>query len=280
MEGSFSLETSTELLSREYTKAIANFRRFTFVNGFNLVLRKPTGRNARLKFDEVNLLHCWTMLIPLTRQKFEELIPRVATGDQYKYAWGKLPDFLRRLLISVAGVVAASILQLFLGDDLWWISFTLGFGVAFYWLWSPVYFASRRNLECRSYRYSGFWQGRVLDRFVSEELVGKEETVNKLGELVIVENRERRLNLIVGDKAGFETKLQVSLKREHRAIRVGDIAEMVVMSSRPDLSRIGKVSDVYLPECNLWISDYPYLRHDAFLEMSKEIGQRRRDRRR
>ncbi|MBD3881450.1 phosphate ABC transporter permease [Phormidium tenue FACHB-886] len=220
------------------------------------------------------------MLIPLTRQKFEELIPRVATGDQYKHAWGKLPDFLRRLLISVAGVVAASILQLFLGDDLWWISFTLGFGVAFYWLWSPVYFASRRNLECRSYRYSGFWQGRVLDRFVSEELVGKEETVNKLGELVIVENRERRLNLIVGDKGGFETKLLVPLKREHRAIRVGDIAEMVVMSSRPDLSLINKVSDVYLPECNLWISDYPYLRHDAFLEMSKEIGQRRRDRRR
>ena len=215
------------------------------------------------------------MLIPLTREKFEELIPRVATSDQYRSAWGKLPDFLRRLLISVAGVVAASILQLFLGDDFFWISLTLGLAAGFYWMWSPVYLASRLNLDCRSYQYSGFWQGRVLDRFVSEDLVGKEETVNKLGELVIVENRERRLNLIIGDKAGFETKLQVLLKRDHRAIQVGDIAEMLVMSSRPDLSRIGKISDVYLPECNLWISDYPYLRHDTFLELSKELGQRR-----
>ena len=219
------------------------------------------------------------MLIPLTREKFEELIPRVATSDQYRYAWGQLPDFLRRLLISVAGVVAASILQLFLGDDLFWISLTLGLAAGFYWLWSPVYLASRLNLDCRSYQYSGFWQGRVLDRFVSEALVGKEETVNKLGELVIVENRERRLNLVIGDKAGFETKLQVVLKRDHRAIQVGDIAEMLVMSSRPDLSRIAKISEVYLPECNLWISDYPYLRHDTFLELSRELGQRR-DRRR
>jgi hypothetical protein len=267
-------------------RAIGKFRRFTFTDEISLLYANPIAE--MLGSNSVKLMCCQTslrnyaceiMLVPLTRQKFEELIPRVATSDQYRYSWGKLPDFLRRLLISVAGVVAASVLQLVLGDDLWWISFTLGFAAGFYWLWSPVYLASRRNLECRSYRYSGFWQGRVLDRYVSEELVGKEETVNKLGELVIVENRERRLNLIVGDDAGFETKLVVSLKRDHRAIRVDDLAELVVMSSRSDLSRIAKVSEVYLPECNLWISDYPYIRHDSFLEMRKELG-RRRDRRR
>ncbi|TAF39000.1 MAG: phosphate ABC transporter permease, partial [Oscillatoriales cyanobacterium] len=32
------------------------------------------------------------MLIPLTRETFQELIPAVATGAQYKYFWGKPPD--------------------------------------------------------------------------------------------------------------------------------------------------------------------------------------------
>jgi hypothetical protein len=215
------------------------------------------------------------MLISLNRKKFEELIPRVATGDQYKYTWGKLPDFLRRLLISLVGLVVALLMNLVLGEDLWALTFTVGITAGFYWLWSPVYWASLKNLECRRYPYSGLWRGEVLDVFVTEELTGKEETVNKLGELVIVENRERRLNLEVGDKAGFVTELQVPLKRDHRIIRPGDRAEMIVMSNLTDLSRIGKVSDIYLPDCNLWVSAYPYLRRDSFLEVSKQIGRSR-----
>jgi hypothetical protein len=56
------------------------------------------------------------MLIPLTRQKLEELIPLTATGDQYRYSWGNLSDLLRRVLISVTGIVGALALRAFLGD--------------------------------------------------------------------------------------------------------------------------------------------------------------------
>ncbi|MBI4780989.1 MAG: phosphate ABC transporter permease [Oscillatoriophycideae cyanobacterium NC_groundwater_1537_Pr4_S-0.65um_50_18] len=213
------------------------------------------------------------MLISLTRKKFEELIPRVATGEQYKYTWGKLPDFLRRLLISIVGLVVALLMNVVLGEDLWALTFTVGITAGFYWLWSPVYWASLKNFECRRYPYSGFWRGKVLDVFVTEELIGKEETVNKMGELVIVENRERRLNLEVGDEAGFVTELQVPLKRDHRIIRSGDMAEMLVMSNLADLSRIGKVSDIYFPNYNLWVSAYPYLRRDIFVEVSKQMRQ-------
>ena len=220
------------------------------------------------------------MLISLNRKKFEELIPRVATGEQYKYTWGKLPDFLRRLLISLVGLVVALLMNLVLGEDLWALTFTVGLTAGFYWLWSPVYWASLKNFECRRYPYSGLWRGEVLDVFVTEDLIGKEETVNKLGELVIVENRERRLNLEIGDEAGFVTELQVPLKRDHRIIRSGDRAEMVVMSDVPDLSRIGKVSDIYLPDYSLWVSAYPYLRRDSFVEVSKQMGRRQEGSRR
>ncbi|MBF1999290.1 MAG: phosphate ABC transporter permease [Synechococcales cyanobacterium M58_A2018_015] len=219
------------------------------------------------------------MLIPITRKKFEELIPITATGDQYKYYWGKFPDILKRVLFSLAALVLVLLVRFIVGGGFEIIFTILGCTTGLYWLWSPVYWATRRNLECRQYKYSGFWQGEVLDAFVTEELIGKEETVNRQGELVIIENRERRINVEVGDDTGFVATVQAPLQRIHRSIRPGDLAELLVMSNRPDLSRIGRISDIYLPDYDLWVSDYPYLRRDSFSEVSRRLGQQIRDER-
>jgi hypothetical protein len=224
------------------------------------------------------------MLVPLTRQKFEQLIPRIATGEQYRYMWGKFSEFLRRLLISVVAVVAIWVVRLILGDGFGTLLFPIGLLGGFYWLWGPVLWASLRNSKYRQYKYSGFFRGRVLDVYITEELIGKEETVNNKGELVIVENRERRLNLELGDETGFETQLQVPLRRTHQAIAPNQIAEMVVLSNRPDLSSIAQVTDIYIPSQNLWVSDYPFLQRDVFVEVSNRIrreqepGSRRKSR--
>lgn len=213
------------------------------------------------------------MLVPLTRQKFEQLIPRIATGAQYRYCSGKSADFLRRLLISVVAVVVIIVLSILLGQGFNILSFLLGTIAALYWLWGPVLWASLRNAEYRRYKYSGFFRGRVLDVFVTEELIGKEETVSNKGDLVIVENRERRLNLEVGDETGFTTEIQVPLRREHQAIAPNQIAEMIVLSNQPDLSTIARVTDVYLPSRNLWVSDYPFLQRFMFVEVSRRIRE-------
>lgn len=224
------------------------------------------------------------MLVPLTRQKLEELIPLVATGLQYKYYWGKFADFLQRLLISIVSVVVILVLKIVFKFDLGVLMFTLGLIAAFYWLWGPVLWASLRNVKYRKYKYSGFWRGRVLDVFITEELTGKEETVNNKGELVIVENRERRINLEVGDETGFTAELQAPLRVNHKALAPGQIAEMLVLSNKSDLSSIDQITDIYIPSRELWISDYPYLRRDFFISASRRLRQnsqeksRRRDR--
>lgn len=218
------------------------------------------------------------MLIPLTRKTFESLIPQIATGPQYGYCWGKPPDFLRRLLISVVGVVIVLlVLGSLLPDEAGFglIRFLLGIFAGFYWLWGPVLLASLRNADYRKYAYSGFWQGEVLDTYVTDELIGKEETVNNRGDLVVVENRERCINIEVGDETGFSTRIQVPLKREHQAIVPGDQAEMLVLSSRSDLGRIHRTSDIYIPDHNIWVSDYPYLQREAFVEVSRQLNDRR-----
>lgn len=213
------------------------------------------------------------MLIPITRQKFEQLIPLLATGNQYKYYWGKPFDFLLRLLISVVSAMLLFWIETLLGQNYATLLLITGIFSGSYWLWGPVFRASLRNFECRRYKYGGFLRGEVLDLFVSEEVVGKEQTVNKRGELVIVENRERRLNLEVGDETGFSTELQVPLRRAYKAIRRGQTAEMVVMSNKPDLGIITKVTDIYLPDQDLWVSDYPYLQRDEFIDLSRRLAK-------
>jgi hypothetical protein len=212
------------------------------------------------------------MLRPLTRQKFEQLIPAVATGRQYRYVWGKIPDFLRRLIFSIVGLVAVWFPLSYVGHG---VQLVAGLVAGLYWLWGPAIQASFRNQTYRRLRYSGFWQGQVLDVYITEELIGKEESVDKRGELVIVEKRERRLNLEIGDETGFETKFQARLSPQHRVIRPGDQAEMMVLSRRPDLEDIDHISDIYLPRHRLWVSDYPWLQRDIFEQMSAEFNRSR-----
>jgi hypothetical protein len=216
------------------------------------------------------------MLIPLTRQTFESLIPAVATGTQYLYYWGKVPNVLLRLLISIAAASVVLILGLFLGDGFELLRLILGVTAGLYWLWGPVLWASLRNLECRRFGYSGFWRGEIQDVFLTEELIGKEENVNDRGDLVIVENRERCLNLVVGDESGFSSKLQVPIKRSYQGLQVGDVAEMLLLSNRSDLGRIGKTTDIYIPRSNVWVSDYPYVQREAFVEVSRQLEKRQR----
>lgn len=217
------------------------------------------------------------MLVPLSRKKFEDLIPLVGTGAQYKYYWGKLSDVLRRVLISISAVAGALLIRAFfatgeLQDVVQAVTFFLIILALVYWLWSPAIQAAVRNAGYRRYKYAGFLRGEVLDVFVTDELVGTEESVNNRGELVVTENRERRINVVVGDETGFETRIQVPLKREHQAIRVGDTAEMLALSDRPDLGRIAKVSDIFVSRVGVWVSDYPYLRRDEFEAVSRQIN--------
>lgn len=215
------------------------------------------------------------MLVPLTRKTFETLIPLVATGGQYAYFWGKPRDLLKRVLISVVGIFAIVLVRyLFLDVIPDFILLFVGLTIGLYWIWGPILWASLRNIEYRRYGYAGFWQGRITDIFLTEELIGTEENVNNRGELVVVENRERCLNLEVGDETGFTARLQVPLKRYHRAIDLGDVAEMLVLSNRGDLGRIAQTSDIYIPDHNLWVSDYPYLQQDAFIDVSRRLSTR------
>ncbi len=211
------------------------------------------------------------MLVPLTRVKLEQLIPLIATGPQYVYYWGNIQKFLKRLLISFVGVTTFWLIGLFFGETGHAISLIFRTIAGLYWLWAPVYWASIRNASHRRYQYAGFLRGRILDVFITEELISQEENVNKLGELVIIENRERRINLIIGDESGFQAEIQAPLRRIHKVIIPGDVVELLTLSRKEDLSRISEITDVYLPRHKIWVGDYPFLRRDIFIDISYRL---------
>ncbi|NMG11569.1 phosphate ABC transporter permease [Brasilonema sp. UFV-L1] len=219
------------------------------------------------------------MIVPLTRQKFEQIIPLIATGPQYKYYWGSFQDFLQRLLISVVAVAVVFLIKVILGLDFGPIVFLIGLIGALYWLWGPVFWASMRNAKCRRYKYSGFLRGRVLDYWITEELIGKQETVDNKGDLVIVENREKRIHLEIGDDTGFTAEYKAPLRVAYKAIARGQRAELLVMSNRADLSTIDEISDVYIPSRDLWVSDYPYVVRDFFTGVSSRLRRDEEDQR-
>ncbi len=212
------------------------------------------------------------MLVPLTREAFEQVIPLIATGPQYSHVWGSWNEFLRRLLISLVIVVVIWLIGFFIGDSGQGIKLMLYIIGGLYWFWAPIYAASVRNNTYRRFPYAGFWRGKVLDVFITEELINEEQRANKFGELEIIENRERRINVEVGDRDGFRATIQAPIKRIYKPITPGNIAEMVVLSRQPELERIEKITDLYLPQFDLWVGEYPYLRRDIFKDISNELG--------
>ncbi|MFM7575324.1 MAG: hypothetical protein ACKO5Q_00050 [Microcystaceae cyanobacterium] len=117
------------------------------------------------------------MLIPLTRETFEQVIPLVATGEQYKFVWGNVEKFLSRLLISLLIVVSIWLTGLVFGKGANGIQLICYITGGLYWFWSPIYAASVRNNTYRRLPYAGFWRGRVLDVYITEELVREEQWV-------------------------------------------------------------------------------------------------------
>lgn len=215
------------------------------------------------------------MLVPLNATVVDRLVPAIATYPQYAHIWGKVPDFLRRLSISAVAVVACWLVGLALGESFEPFAFMLGFGGGLYWFWAPIYWASLKNRRFRKYPYWGFWEGQIVDAYVTEEPIGREETVNDRGDLVIVENRERRINVEVEDETGYYQTIQVPLKREHKGLVPGLAVQMIVFSDRPDLSRIVDSSDLFVPARRLWVSDYPILQREAFGEVAAQLGRSR-----
>jgi hypothetical protein len=209
------------------------------------------------------------MLIPLKPGELQRLIPAVATGPQFQACSGDPRKLLQRVLISVIGGVLTLLISQTLAFNSRFSSLWLVAGVILllYLLWGPIVEAGRRNAVLRRYPAAAIFEGEVADLYNREVVEAQREQADPSGRLQLVENRRTWLCLELADEDGYLGRLRFPLAKQHQAIRRGMVVRCLVLSERADFSRIGAISDGWLPEPKLWVGEYPYLLRPAFEEL-------------
>ncbi|MFN6067655.1 MAG: hypothetical protein ACK45T_10880 [Pseudanabaena sp.] len=220
------------------------------------------------------------MITPLKRKNFDELIPAVPTYEQYQYYSGNGQNVFRRVAISIASVIIFTILYNRVHENnpssfaalAMFVCAALG---GLYWMLEPVVLASIRNAKLRRFAYCGFWQAEVLDVYVSQEVLAREEKVDSRGRMDVSYDAESFLNIELGDETDFVTTLRLPMRRELKRVRPEQTVYMLLFSNDRRFGRVSRqTSDAYIPQYNLWIGDYPYLRRDAIIDLTKYMVKR------
>jgi hypothetical protein len=209
------------------------------------------------------------MLIPLKPGELSRLIPPVATGPQFNACSGTPRKLLQRVLISVIGGVLALLISqtLLFSSQFGPVFLVIGVVFALYLLWGPIVEAAGRNATLRRYPAAAIAEARIADLYTREVVESRREQANRDGRLELVENRRTWLCLELEDEDGDLGRLRFPMEKKHQGIRAGMVVRTLVLSERPDFSRIGAISDAWLPQLKLWVGDYPYLLRPAFEEL-------------
>ena len=209
------------------------------------------------------------MLIPLRPGELPRLIPAVATGPQFNACSGSPQKLLQRLFISVIGGVITLLISqtLLFSSQAGPIFLVIGVVFLLYVLWGPIVEASRKNATLRRYPAAAIFEGEVADLYTRELVEGRQETTDKQGRLELVENRRTWLCLELEDEEGYLGQLRFPYDKKHKVIRRGMVVRCLVLSERKDFSRIGALSDAWLPQMKLWVGEYPFLLRPAFEEL-------------
>ncbi|MCP9791625.1 hypothetical protein [Vulcanococcus limneticus] len=208
------------------------------------------------------------MLIPLKPGELQRLIPAVATGPQFAACTGNPQKVLQRVLIAVIGGVITLLISQSQFSSRWgpvWL--VTGFVFLLYVLWGPILEAGQKNATLRRYPAGAIFEGEVADLFTRERLEGQQETTDRNGRLQLVENRRTWLCLELEDEDGYLGQVRFPYDKKHQAIRPGMVVRCLVLSERKDFSRIGALSDAWLPQAKLWVGEYPFLLRPAFEEL-------------
>ena len=208
------------------------------------------------------------MLIPLRPGELQRLIPAVATGNQFRFSLGKPQEVLQRLMVAaIGGVITLLISQSQMSSR--WGPFWLVTGVVFllYVLWGPILQAGQRNATLRRYPAAALFEGEVAAVITRERIENRHEQADSRGRLELVENRRTWMLLELEDEEGYLGRVSFPMDKKHQSIRRGSLIRCLVLSERKDFSKIGALSDAWLPGLKMWVGEYPFLLRPAFEEL-------------
>ena len=214
------------------------------------------------------------MLLELTPEECESVIPLVPTRLQYAAYWSNALNSVGRIITAILVGVALLVLSRAFGEGsfLGAVSFLAGFLSLLYpFLWGPLYTISRRQMAFREIPYGGLFFGQVLSTRRYEVVVEERKKLDEDGELYIEEVRERQFEMEIGDETGVTYRVRArDDPRYRRIVKKQSVLALVKAYSR-DLRRRPTLSEVYVVKLGEWVGDVSYLDREAFLQLADEL---------
>jgi len=200
-------------------------------------------------------------LRPLEYAEAKRLLPTMGTSEQLAAFWGNTPEeksakFMEVLMSTVAGTWASYFIGFMIGK----LTVRLGWTVfVFYWLLAPNYYAYQKNKSlygdlAETAQTTGTHVALFSARISSLKDGGRSR----------YSPGRRLLSLTMTDENGKNLKMQVNYSTEYQSVKVGMSCEVLVLSDDPKFSSIKSITDVYVPSCDVWLGEYPYLDKPRF----------------
>jgi hypothetical protein len=203
----------------------------------------------------------------LSPQELERVLPIVPFSAQATYFNGGAAQAVQRWGASLALTVLLSKVALLAASTLTWP------------LWFPWAQAASKNYSLRKQSgYAGLWRTQILEveakgrprpQFFGGGGSGsRDDDFNSSGSRF---STMRTTRIVLGDPEGAQTEFVLPQDARYDLIQPGQPAELIVLSESSNFESFKAVKDVYLPDCGLWLSEYPYLDRTEFLELSLEV---------
>ncbi len=241
-------------------------------------------------------------LIPLTVPETQNLLSTgPPTGAQYSVYIGRTPRerFGRLIESSIVGFLGV-FFSYFLSFVIGGFFATLLGCIFFFWgILSPEFQAYQRNWEFLGGRplvdmedttakkdpdkaglYSALFVGHLADLAVVEDAISDVEydlddfrdyTMDG-DELEKLTGRPYLLRVLARDRTGRELQIHTRMSEEYvdGALETGLPVTAILLSTQRNFSRLAGITDLYVPDANLWLGDYPYLDREHMEAMLAE----------
>jgi len=201
----------------------------------------------------------------LSEGQRRQVLPLLPQGAQLEFFSGNIHTFIRRSGLGLG--VSALISKFTIGTFLIPLSLTFP-------MWAAALKAMKQNCAPIFLNYTGIWHCHVLELFGTEatRTSNVPDVFHSLSKPK-KKSYERLLNLVVGDYSGAEIIVIVPWRLEYLRLKIGEPAELLIVSNTQTMDSFKALSEVYMPESGLWVAEYPFLQRCKFMELSSTCNR-------
>jgi hypothetical protein len=206
-------------------------------------------------------------LVPISTRQMRQLVPRSVSTKQWQSYWGvnsleRLQKVLESLLISYGGAWLAWFTSFMAGSL---VSALIGTALIFNWMYTPWINARKQN--------DLIWpRDRLLSYALYTGKISRLDRIRRRAGKTVGGLSQEFLQVIVEDEKGRNLEVITQWQSGYGKLRVGMTAETCVATDEKNFNNLVAVTDAWIPSCNLWIGDYPFLDRTRFANLIATVG--------